>query len=185
MKEKHRVLFVDRKNMVRGPITQKLMETKSEIISQKEGLENNLSVDSAGLEPAPYLSPPNIVNIALEKRGYKRIQHVVKIIDYQLQIKSEWLKSQDLILCFTNREIEDLFRKYKGLEGIVYTLPAFAGFPNEEVKHLGKLMDHKNILDIYIQLIKTIDMYVDKALERMRSEGLILRPIKQFSFPFY
>ncbi len=189
------LLYVCEYNLDRSPVAEQL--TRRRIGSA------SLNVSSAGLsayESYPYMGMTNEMGTALQRLGYEPMKHSNRIITGDL------LRSQDIILCMQKSHVSGVLQKEPNLKGKLYTLSEYAGFPNKEIyapSHLigevpaffilnhmpykaRKLFyqlfgetdrrDYDGVIEIHIGVVKNIEFYVDRALERMVRENIIPEP---------
>ncbi len=175
----------------------------AEIITKRKTKGTNLHVSSAGLIDPPYCGmAPEMID-SLTRAGYEFNTHQPKKATLDL------LKSQDIILCMEKLLIEQALGTTEGLEGKVYTLPEFAGFPDEEIISPDKLIknskisrilkympsgfsefiyqhmkyinprDREGVIRVHMNIIKRIENYVDIAIKR-----IFLKDLKDMQIRF-
>jgi protein-tyrosine-phosphatase len=172
-----KLLYVCEANLFRSPIAATLTRKKTK--------GTNLQVNSAGIWIDDSLEPSGFVFTALRKLGYSNHRPIPKEIDIEL------LKKQDLILCMEKSQVEEILKLAPEVKNKVYTLPEYAGFPNEEIPDPAKLVysedpreaepdfrittrkEEEKAIKFWITFIKRIEKYVDLAIARMKRDGLI------------
>jgi protein-tyrosine-phosphatase len=186
------LLYVCKYNIDRSPV--------AEVITKQKVRTKTLGVSSAGLRgngKYPTMGITMEMRTILKERGYNFWKH-----DNQTLIDT-LLQSQDLILCMKKVQVAALLEEAPSLEGKIYTLPAYAGFEDEEIhspsyfikKVPGYSMfssmpycvrdsvysflgctdrrDCQGVLSVHRKMVENIEEYVSLALKRMSSEKLI------------
>jgi len=189
------LLYVCRWNIDRSPVAE-------QITRRKTGVE--LNVSSAGLSDYhsyPCMGMSDEMRKTLKKLEYLPERH------YNRRITNELLRSQDIILCMQKSHVNGVLQKEPDLRGKVHTLPEYAGLPDQEIYSPSDLIreipafsifshmpynvrgfiyrafghtdprDYEGVIKVHMDTVKEIELYVDKAIERMIKEGLIPKPI--------
>ncbi|MEK6808377.1 MAG: hypothetical protein AABY14_01685 [Nanoarchaeota archaeon] len=186
------LLYICRENRDRSPVAKQITEYKL----GDEYNYHNVYVDSAGIDPYSFPGLSLEMNHALLQLGYNTKLHTPKIVTSGL------LGLQDIVLCMKKSHVKKVLKLTPELEDRVYTLSGYAG-SDEDVPSPGELIketyifpilkfmpykvrelvynaygytdkeDRKGVIGVYIRIIKQIERYVDKAIERMREEGII------------
>ena len=167
-----KLLYICEANLFRSPI--------AVILTRKKTKGTNLRVDSAGLCIDDSLEPTSFLFTALRRLGYSGHRSIPKEISVDL------LKKQDLILCMERSQVNEVINLAPEIKNKVYTLPEYAGFPNEEVVDPAELVyeydpreaapdfcistreEEKKAIEFWITIIKGIEKYVDLAIQRMK-----------------
>ena len=151
-----------------------------------------LIVSSAGLHEAkeyPPLGMTDEMRDTLSKMGYEPTAHTPRIVTLG-QLKSQ---EQDIVLCFTKRQLEEALHRVPELEDRVYMLSEYATgkrkeipAPNKRIKRIPAILkpfayarryvdygNEKGVMKVHRKIAGEIERYVDLALQRMASEGKI------------
>lgn len=123
------VTFVCQANINRSPVAQCIAEAMAE----ERGL-TGIRFASAGLIEPPFCGLTPEMAQALRQLGYQPPRHVPR------KTTAELLRESDLVLCFERSQVEQI-RALRGEVGNnVYTLPEYAGFPQEEIPDPHRLI---------------------------------------------
>ena len=189
------LIYICEYNIDRSPVAE-------QITRMKIG-EGHMHVNSAGLKKPgryPYYGMTEEMREALSRSGYKLSKHNPRVLT------SELLKEQDIILCMEKSHVKEVLEKAPGLERRVHTLPEYAGYSNKEILAPSELIgefplfsiferipykarklvyqlfghvdsrDYNGIIGVHLKVVKEIELYVDKTLERMIREKFIPEP---------
>lgn len=181
-------LYVCERNIIRSPAAER-------ITLKKAG--SSIHVSSAGIHEAQYSEMADEMRTALRKKGYPTGPHVPR------QLKKEFLSGQDFVFCMSKSQTAYVSSLVPNPDYMLCTLPAYAGFPDEEVEDPHDFIkdipifpaveplpliareliyrlcgctdsrDKEAAIRLYVNTVRQLERYIDRALERMRGEGVI------------
>lgn len=122
MERINKVTFVCQANINRSPAAQYIAET----MAARRGL--GVEFTSAGL------IEPSFLGLSFEMaRALRELEYQLPEQHIPTRVTPELLQRSDLVLCFERDQVGQIRAFRGGIRGNVYTLPEYAGFPQEEI----------------------------------------------------